>query len=715
MSSSYPYSPKEQRKRYAKLRKLWNSGNNSTQSLLKDEACNNSTLQKMPSEQEQFFCIQKTNLLQDDESDRLCVSTSDVTIEKSTFDPTISDIVAYGLKKSFNQHRRTHRSTLVKCEICNDDHRYTLLDLTKHFTSQHCVNDHLYAKDKMNTDDNEKRVKNSRGLKLILKRYKTGASRKALWKRKKITTDGCRTEEEDEQVFKALKESLPKSEEVGQSVKELHDILLNEKIVYSGAKSSPTIQYNRAEGGLGSTRGLMKKAVHGPTVLMVKNNKISVPANYSAKFLGFKTVDGKQHIVIKLLPTEKQNVPGGNKFDGIKDGTTECQEETAVNCNLPLVARSHEINNQMPRNNSVHLLTSPLSNQFSGKIKQEGNMMPANAYSANEKSKDSCSSVELVHLSRDGKTWSQKPPLDSTQKETTNKGSSFENQKATENMSTQMSKVRRHSKQNDAKVFNATVSQKNKNLKRKANNDFQGPPRKKTLHRKCKEKNQQLVKCPRRNQPVVVLNHPDADVPEVVNGLITVVSKCLKDVKQFTLCQLYNHRTALQCDDFKNTNSPVSVEFVGGLFFHLLERLSYIAGALWFLDFSSANRKVGSTAGTFVRYLVHDMQEEPPTTTKIVAGVPITLTRNILEASPIQHKKNNQFLAHHQSLLWWIGPIPNQISGKHLQDGTKEKKTLLSEPLSLQQGASPIMHRDGSIYRVPEWKNGWPSEWNWKE
>ncbi|XP_015742914.1 zinc finger protein 518A [Python bivittatus] len=531
----------------------------------------------MPSEQKQFFCIQKTNLLQDDESDRLCVPTSDISIEKSTFEPTISDILAYGLKnvkvelprvnipnevifkheidkymklfqckekpvevsfiqmdmngssseiytphnkpglhyeeglktsakilnfsctkcqnniryspndlqkhfqllhqgelpsypcemcnfsandfQSFNQHRRTHRSTLVKCEICNDDHRYTLLDLTKHFTSKHCVNghfqcercrfstqdvgtfvqhihrhneiqyncekchhvsfskeefqkhvvshtgtfpfscqycnymasrknyllkhiitlhrDHLYAKDKMDTDDNEKRVKTSTGLKLILKRYKTGASRKALWRRKKITTDGCRTEEEDEHILKDMKESPPKSEELGQSVKELHlhDILLNEKHVYSGTRSSSAIQYNRAEGGLGSARGLMKKAVHGPTVLMVKNNKISVPANYSAKFMGFKMVDGKQHIVIKLLPTDKQNLPGGNKVDGIKDGTTECQQEIADNCNLPSVPGSHEINNQMPRNHSVHSLTSPLSNQFSKKIKQEGKNM----------------------------------------------------------------------------------------------------------------------------------------------------------------------------------------------------------------------------------------------------------------------------------------------------------------------------------------------------
>lgn len=51
-------------------------------------------------------------------------------------------------------------------------------------------------------------------------------------------------------------------------------------------------------------------------------------------------------------------------------------------------------------------------------------------------------------------------------------------------------------------------------------------------------------------------------------------------------------------------------QFVGGLFFHLLEHWSYIAETFWLHDFSCANRKIGSTAGTFVCYLVHDMQDE---------------------------------------------------------------------------------------------------------
>uniref|UniRef100_A0A2K5F655 Zinc finger protein 518A n=1 Tax=Aotus nancymaae TaxID=37293 RepID=A0A2K5F655_AOTNA len=203
----------------------------------------------------------------------------------------------------FKQHRRTHRSTLVKCDICNNESVYTLLNLTKHFTSTHCVNgnfqcekckfstqdvgtfvqhihrhneihykcgkchhvcftkgelekhlhvhsgtfpftcqycsygatrrehlvrhvvtlhkEHLYAKEKLEKDKYDKRMaKTSAGLKLILKRYKIGASRKTFWKRKKINSGIDRSVEKNTQVLKKMNKTQIKSEDQSHLVQE---------------------------------------------------------------------------------------------------------------------------------------------------------------------------------------------------------------------------------------------------------------------------------------------------------------------------------------------------------------------------------------------------------------------------------------------------------------------------------------------------------------
>uniref|UniRef100_A0A8C0IDR1 Zinc finger protein 518A n=1 Tax=Bubo bubo TaxID=30461 RepID=A0A8C0IDR1_BUBBB len=366
--------------------------------------------------------------------------------------------------QSFKQHRRTHRSTLVRCELCNDEHMYTLLDLTKHFTSKHCVNghfqcekcgfstqdvgtfvqhihrhneipykcgkchyvsftkeefqkhhlahsstfpygcqycsystprkdyllkhiialhrDHLYAKEKLENDKCEKRiVKTPAGLKLVLRRYKMGASKKAFWRRKKISSGSDTTGETNAQVLRSVNKIQTKAEELNQCMR---DVEANEKdqITYTekhnfmgGMLSATTAQYNKADDGTSYGLGLLKNAVHGPTVLMVKNNKISVPANYSAKFMGFKMVDGKQHIVIKLLPTSKQNVHLlGQKADPIKDGSTTPLLQTADPCDLSSGAIPHVTDQSTLKNNSVHPLTSPpfsCSASHSGKTKVE--------------------------------------------------------------------------------------------------------------------------------------------------------------------------------------------------------------------------------------------------------------------------------------------------------------------------------------------------------
>ncbi|NXN38869.1 Z518A protein, partial [Rhinoptilus africanus] len=368
--------------------------------------------------------------------------------------------------QSFKQHRRTHRSsTLVKCELCNDEHRYTLLDLTKHFTSKHCVNghfqcekcgfstqdvgtfvqhihrhneipykcvkchhvsftkeefqkhhlvhtsmlpfscqycsyrtsqkdyllnhfialhrDHLYAKEKLEKDKCEKRiVKTPAALKLVLKRYKMGASKKALWRRKKISSGSDKTGEENGQVLRSVNKIQIKSEEPNQCIRDVEtneekdQILCTEKHNFTGGlRSATAAQYSKADDGTSYGLGLLKNAVHGPTVLMVKNNKISVPANYSAKFMGFKMVDGKQHIVIKLLPTSKQNLHLlGQKADPITDGSTTPLLQTADPCGLSSGAIPHVTDQSTLKNNSLHPLTSPpfsCSSPYSGKTKVE--------------------------------------------------------------------------------------------------------------------------------------------------------------------------------------------------------------------------------------------------------------------------------------------------------------------------------------------------------
>ncbi|CAH2322398.1 zinc finger 518A [Pelobates cultripes] len=278
----------------------------------------------------------------------------------------------------FKQHRKTHRSALVKCEICNNDYMYTLLGLTKHFSSMHCINgrfscskcrfstvdvgtfvqhihrhngieyacqkcnhisfsrlefqrhlqdhatlfpfscqycnysamrkdfivkhvlarhrEHVQTKDEFVEETcNSQLAQTAAGLKLLLKKYQMESPNKALW-RKDAQGMSVEKASEDQQSTSGLQY---KPTEDGQMVKEFttynYDQASKDEI-----SSVTTIKCNSEDGSL------LQNAVHGPTVLMVKNNKINVPANYCATFMGYKMVNGKQNLVIKLLPSNKQ-------------------------------------------------------------------------------------------------------------------------------------------------------------------------------------------------------------------------------------------------------------------------------------------------------------------------------------------------------------------------------------------------------------------------
>ncbi|NXG69206.1 Z518A protein, partial [Baryphthengus martii] len=283
--------------------------------------------------------------------------------------------------EEFQKHHLVHTSMFpFGCQYCN--YSTPRKDyLLKHIIALH--RDHLYAKEQLEKDKCEKRiVKTPAGLKLVLRRYKMGASKKALWRRKKISSGSDKNGEKNAQVLRSVRKIQTKSEELNQCMREMESNEEKDHMMYTekhnflgGMLSAPTAQYNKADDGTNYGLGLLKNAVHGPTVLMVKNNKISVPANYSAKFMGFKMVDGKQHIVIKLLPTSKQNVHLlGQKADPIKDGSTVPLLQTADPCGLSSGAIPHITDQSTLKNNSVHPLISPpfsYSVPHSGKTKVE--------------------------------------------------------------------------------------------------------------------------------------------------------------------------------------------------------------------------------------------------------------------------------------------------------------------------------------------------------
>lgn len=282
-------------------------------------------------------------------------------------------------KEEFQEHHLVHtRMFPFGCQYCS--YRTPRKDyLLKHIIALH--RDHLYAKEKLEKEKCEKRiVKTPEGLKLVLRRYKMGASKKPLWRRKKINSESDKIGENNAQVLTSVNKIQTKDEELNQHVRSVETNEQKDQIMYTGKHnftdgmlSATTAQYNKADDGTSYGLGLLKNAVHGPTVLMVKNNKISVPANYSAKFMGFKMVDGKQHIVIKLLPTSKQNVHLlGQKADPVKDGSATPLLQTADPCGLSSGAIPRVTDQSTLKNNSLHSVTSPpfsCSASHSGKTK----------------------------------------------------------------------------------------------------------------------------------------------------------------------------------------------------------------------------------------------------------------------------------------------------------------------------------------------------------
>ncbi|KAM4031433.1 zinc finger protein 518A [Anomaloglossus baeobatrachus] len=288
--------------------------------------------------------------------------------------------------QEFKQHRKTHRSALVKCEICNNNFLYTLLGLTKHFTVMHCVNGHFNcSKCRFSTRDVGtfvQHIHRHNGIefacqkcnhisysKIEFQRHLQGHSTMLPFSCQYCNYSAMRKDFIVKHILARHREQIHTREDIGQDNSKAQMVQTNpglikpvmkkfppesqdnspwrhdgnnpllEKIgesndnttrpqqkfadkkqppnvprfnaevaptVKDGNPSVTTIQCNKEDSISQGNMGLLQNAVHGPTVLMVKNNKITVPANYTATFVGYKMVNGKQNLVIKLLPTNKQ-------------------------------------------------------------------------------------------------------------------------------------------------------------------------------------------------------------------------------------------------------------------------------------------------------------------------------------------------------------------------------------------------------------------------
>ncbi|CDQ71057.1 unnamed protein product [Oncorhynchus mykiss] len=268
---------------------------------------------------------------------------------------------------ALQRHRIGHRNTLVTCEICNDDVQYSLLLLTRHYIMSHSQNGHFHCEkcefstvdagtfvqhihhhnesqlksrreyltkhmvtvhgeeaDNKNVwrateDSNNTLVNSSPGLKLLLKKSLAagGQSKESQWMSKLNSLPGVGLHNQNGRVLKPEKtlESQQFHERaVGvkkDSKKWFKGALKNEQQIDSQAVSSIPPPKNQEGFDSYGADALNPNNSNGLTVLMVKN-KISIPPNCTTKVMGFKMVDGKKHLVLKVIPTAKPEFSAEN-------------------------------------------------------------------------------------------------------------------------------------------------------------------------------------------------------------------------------------------------------------------------------------------------------------------------------------------------------------------------------------------------------------------
>ncbi|XP_041116240.1 zinc finger protein 518A-like [Polyodon spathula] len=317
------------------------------------------------------------------------------------------------------QHRLTHRDTMVRCDVCNDGVHYPLLQLTRHFNIEHSVNGHFscekckfstkdvgtfvqhihrhneiqykcdrcshvsYSKGefqrhllvhtcsypfycqfcdygavrkdyilkhmtalhsdqiekkckwKENGDGTKKLANTSTGLMPLLSRKAIGTSREANWETKALHSlrrgilDECGRLSSPEQTLQETQHFLERT--VVNEKDSVQQRLVTKRNDQHHTRPVPKplpspSQFERVSNSNGS---FIKTGINESSLLMVKN-KISIPPNCTTKFMGFKMVDGKRHLVLKVIPASKADSSTPKlQSSSESDANSHLQEKTS--------------------------------------------------------------------------------------------------------------------------------------------------------------------------------------------------------------------------------------------------------------------------------------------------------------------------------------------------------------------------------------------------
>ncbi|KAJ8250408.1 hypothetical protein COCON_G00223300 [Conger conger] len=235
---------------------------------------------------------------------------------------------------TFVQHTHRHNDALYKCSKCqhishgSGEHQKHILTHSgpypfscqfcdygaprKDYVAKHMAAVHREEMERLNkrraSEDGQKTLVNSTpGLKLLLTK---NPARQTHWMSKGLhaLSGGGLLDEygrlaNPEKTLEETQQFLERTVAAQRDCKKWAKGLKSEQQYTS--QTVPATAQPKQEPAVSPNAGFLNPNSNGLTVLMVKN-KITIPPNCTTKVMGFKMVDGKKHLVLKVIPSAKQ-------------------------------------------------------------------------------------------------------------------------------------------------------------------------------------------------------------------------------------------------------------------------------------------------------------------------------------------------------------------------------------------------------------------------